>query len=129
MDLYNTVIFHVAPLHAVRNLAVFRRFNRRKIDSYAPNTKRLLWQTGVVTELITGRDGRVRMVRLRTPNGNILDRAIQSLYPLEIQEPRPEDPEVEPSESVTSVTTSDPEPEPQSHFCDSPGEDVGETFP
>ena len=41
------------------------------------------WKTGVVSELIPGRDGVVRVVRLRAGKA-YLERAIQHLYPLEI---------------------------------------------
>ena len=41
------------------------------------------WKTGIVTELIPGRDGIVRVVRLRAGKSH-LERAIQHLYPLEI---------------------------------------------
>ena len=41
------------------------------------------WKTGIVIELIPGRDGVVRVVRLRAGK-SFLERAIQHLYPLEI---------------------------------------------
>ena len=54
------------------------------------NAKRLMWTTGVVKERLKGRDGIVRSVKLKTPNGNIITRAIQCLYPIELQEDQPE---------------------------------------
>jgi hypothetical protein len=49
------------------------------------NTKRLMWSTGLVLELRKSCDGLVRSVILRSPNGNLINRAIQCLYPLEIR--------------------------------------------
>jgi hypothetical protein len=49
------------------------------------NPKRLMWSTGLVLELRKSCDGLVRSVVLRSPNGNIINRAIQCLYPLEIR--------------------------------------------
>jgi len=48
-------------------------------------SKRLEWPLAVVEELIPGRDGEVRLVKLRTASGVLL-RPIQRLYPLEIYE-------------------------------------------
>ena len=45
------------------------------------------WKQGIVEELITGRDGIVRAVKLRA--GNNLERAVQQLYPLELSCNRP----------------------------------------
>lgn len=42
-----------------------------------------MWKSGVVVELIPGRDGRILMVKLRTKNGKI-SRPIQKLYPIEL---------------------------------------------
>jgi hypothetical protein len=55
------------------------------------DTKRLMWSTGLVTELRKSRDGLNRSVTLRTPNGNSINRAIQCLYPLEVRVDDPED--------------------------------------
>ena len=41
------------------------------------------WKTGIVSELIPGRDGIIRVVRLRAGKSH-LERAVQHLYPLEI---------------------------------------------
>ena len=46
-------------------------------------TKRIYWKLGIVENLITGRDGHVRAVNLRTSNG-ITNRPITKLYPLEL---------------------------------------------
>lgn len=50
--------------------------------------KRLHWLLGRVLELFPGKDGIVRLVKLRTPKGNML-RPIQRLYPME-STPNPE---------------------------------------
>ncbi|KAI9555876.1 hypothetical protein GHT06_018393 [Daphnia sinensis] len=57
----------------------------------ADNTKRLMWKVGVVKELIPSKDRLIRSVILRTPNGHRIDRAIQSLHPLELREGQYED--------------------------------------
>ncbi|GFT79622.1 DUF5641 domain-containing protein [Nephila pilipes] len=46
--------------------------------------KRLHWLLGRVLELFPGKDGIIRLVKLRTEKGNIL-RPIQQLYPLELK--------------------------------------------
>jgi hypothetical protein len=38
----------------------------------------------LVTELTPSRDGLIRSVVLQTPNGNLINQAIQCLYPLEV---------------------------------------------
>lgn len=48
-----------------------------------PNHKRIDWPLARIEELITGRDGKVRVCLLKTKNG-LMRRAIQSIYPLEI---------------------------------------------
>ena len=39
-----------------------------------------------IDELIVGRDGVVRAVRIKCSNGNVLQRPIQHIYPLEIRD-------------------------------------------
>ncbi|EFX60315.1 hypothetical protein DAPPUDRAFT_278091 [Daphnia pulex] len=53
-----------------------------------------MWSTGVVKELIPSRDGLIRSVMLKVPNGNIINRAIQCLHPIELREDLAEDVEV-----------------------------------
>ncbi|GFU96942.1 DUF5641 domain-containing protein [Trichonephila clavipes] len=48
------------------------------------NKKRLFWALAKIIELIPGRDGKIRTVRLKTEHGKIL-RPIQRIYPLEIR--------------------------------------------
>ncbi|GFT37322.1 integrase catalytic domain-containing protein [Trichonephila clavipes] len=48
------------------------------------NKKRLFWALAKIIELIPGRDGKIRTVRLKTQHGKML-RPIQSIYPLEIR--------------------------------------------
>jgi len=52
------------------------------------NSKRIDWPLAVIEELIPGRDGEVRLVRLRTASGVLL-RPIQRVYPLEIHDGEP----------------------------------------
>lgn len=49
------------------------------------NVKRIAWPLAVILELIPGKDGHVRVARLRTQNG-IYIRPVQRLYPLEISD-------------------------------------------
>ncbi|GFU22779.1 integrase catalytic domain-containing protein [Trichonephila clavipes] len=48
------------------------------------NKKRLFWALAKIIELIPGRDGKIRTVRLKTQDGKML-RPIQRMYPLEIR--------------------------------------------
>ncbi|GFV66021.1 DUF5641 domain-containing protein [Trichonephila clavipes] len=48
------------------------------------NKKRLFWALAKIIELIPGRDGKIRTVRLKTQHGKFL-RPIQRIYPLEIR--------------------------------------------
>ncbi|KZR99927.1 Uncharacterized protein APZ42_004011, partial [Daphnia magna] len=73
------------------------------------NSKRLMWSIGVVKELIPSRDGLIRSVMLKIPNGNIINRAIQSLHPTELREDRDEDVEIENPEP-TQEPDEDPAP-------------------
>ena len=43
-----------------------------------------MWFVGVVKELIPIRDGLIRSGMLKIPNGNIINRGIQSLHPIEL---------------------------------------------
>ncbi|GFS69573.1 integrase catalytic domain-containing protein [Trichonephila clavipes] len=47
------------------------------------NKKRLFWALAKIIELIPGRDGKIRTIRLKTQHGKML-RPIQRIYPLEI---------------------------------------------
>ena len=56
---------------------------------HSDNVKRLDWPLARVIELITGKDGKVRVVRLRTTDGELV-RPIQRIYPLEIKYSKPQ---------------------------------------
>ncbi|KZS06386.1 Uncharacterized protein APZ42_030176 [Daphnia magna] len=66
------------------------------------NTKCLMWTVGIVKELITSRDGLIRSVMVKTPNGNLINSAIQSLHPLELRKDQPGDVEVPPAPELES---------------------------
>ena len=74
------------------------------------DTKRLMWSTGLVTELRKSRDGLIRSVTLRTPNGNSINRAIQCLYPLEVRVDDPEDLDIADGEREPENDPAPPEP-------------------
>jgi len=59
----------------------------------------------VVLELIPGRDGEVRLVRLRTASGVLL-RPIQRVYPLEIHEGELRRPDQMPAEITQETVAS-----------------------
>ncbi|GFQ95538.1 DUF5641 domain-containing protein [Trichonephila clavata] len=48
------------------------------------NKKRLFWPMAKIIELIPGRDGKIRTVKLKTQHGTVL-RPVQRVYPLEIR--------------------------------------------
>lgn len=81
------------------------------------DTPRTRWKLAVVTELIPGRDGRVRAAHLRTSNGKILVRPVEKLYPLEIRE--------KPEEKANEKTDNIPRP-PQRRAAREPGEKIKE---
>jgi uncharacterized protein YwbE len=69
------------------------------------------WQLGIVTQLLTGKDGIVRGAKVRAGKGT-LERAVQQLYPLELscdrtgeQRPnlRPEAPEFRPKRNAAAI--------------------------
>jgi hypothetical protein len=74
------------------------------------DTKRLMRSTGLVTELRKSRDGLIRSVTLRTPNGNSINRAIQCLYPLEVRVDDPEDLDIADGEDL-DIADGEREPE------------------
>jgi len=51
-----------------------------------PNQKRLNWPLGKILEVFPGKDGTVRLTRVKTKNGELL-RPVQRLYALEVQAP------------------------------------------
>ncbi|GFY03492.1 integrase catalytic domain-containing protein [Trichonephila clavipes] len=48
------------------------------------NKKRLSWPIAKIVELIPGRDGEIRTVRLKTQHGTVI-RPVQRIFPLEVQ--------------------------------------------
>ena len=86
------------------------------------DTKRLMWSTGLVTELRKSRDGLIRSVVLRTPNGNYINRAIQCLYPLEVRMDDPEDVAIEDLEGEPGAEADPVPPEPETEADSAPPE-------
>ncbi|KZR98323.1 Uncharacterized protein APZ42_006314, partial [Daphnia magna] len=84
-------------------------------------------------KLITSRDGLIRSVMVKTPNGNLINRAIQSLHPLELRENQPDDIEIpptpelelEPEEATPPVAAADPVEQGEPWTTGSGGECVG----
>lgn len=52
--------------------------------------KRIDWPLGRVIKVIPGRDGEIRVVKIKTENGELV-RPVQRLYPLEITTPEAEE--------------------------------------
>ena len=48
------------------------------------NIQRNFWELGRITELVQGSDGEVRTVFLKNSKGNIIQRSVKNLYPLEL---------------------------------------------
>jgi hypothetical protein len=72
------------------------------------NSKRIDWPLAVIEELIPGRDGEVRLVRLRTASGVLL-RPIQRVYPLEMYDEelrRPDQMSAEMAQETQETVTS-----------------------
>ncbi|GFT13868.1 DUF5641 domain-containing protein [Nephila pilipes] len=68
------------------------------------NKKRLFWPLAKIIELIPGRDGKIRTVKLKTQHGTVL-RPIQRIYPLEIYSKESVDGELGDEESNSNNVT------------------------
>ncbi|CAG2219910.1 unnamed protein product [Mytilus edulis] len=90
-----TLIEHFAKRWRMKYLNGLREFHRVAGDKSAhvkvgsvvqimDNSPRMMWKLAVIEDLITGNDGVVRAVKLRTSNGLITTRPIVKLVPLEI---------------------------------------------
>lgn len=63
--------------------------------------KRGRWPLGIVEELIAGRDGTIRVAKVRTEKSH-LERAVQQLYPLELScDKKPQAPAILNPEATT----------------------------
>ncbi|GFV91994.1 integrase catalytic domain-containing protein [Trichonephila clavipes] len=67
------------------------------------NKKRLSWPIAKIIELIPGRDGEIRTVRLKTQHGTVI-RPVQRIFPLEVQAIANSDKELK-EESVSVIST------------------------
>ncbi|CAB4037014.1 Hypothetical predicted protein [Paramuricea clavata] len=64
----------------------FDQCNIPKLEVKEDQKPRNTWKLAIVKQLITGRDGVIRAAKLKTAGGNnYLERAIQHLFPLELQ--------------------------------------------
>ncbi|GFU74766.1 integrase catalytic domain-containing protein [Trichonephila clavipes] len=70
------------------------------------NNKRLSWPIAKIIELIPGRDGEIRTVRLKTQHGTVI-RPVQRIFPLEVQAIANSDKELK--EESVSVKSTKPE--------------------
>lgn len=69
------------------------------------SSNRAHWKIGKITELIKSRDGNIRVVKVCTDNGHILNRSIAHLYPLELDNESIEDDKT--SESLVNNRSSE----------------------
>ena len=77
------------------------------------NAKRLMWSTGIVKQLLQGRDGLIRSAKVKTSNGSILTWPIQRLHPIELQEDQPEPPKETPATAPILPVPASEDPMPQ----------------
>jgi hypothetical protein len=76
------------------------------------DTKRLMWSTGLVTELRQSRDELIRSVVLWAPNGNYKNHAIQFLHPLEVRMDDPKEVAIEDKGRELEAKANPAPPEP-----------------
>ncbi|KAI9559520.1 hypothetical protein GHT06_013517 [Daphnia sinensis] len=69
-----------------------------------------MWKVEIVKELIPSKDGQNRSDILKTPNGNLINKVIQSLHPLELGEDQEEDLKITNQELKTGPE-QEPKPE------------------
>ncbi|XP_055951606.1 uncharacterized protein LOC129987677 [Argiope bruennichi] len=98
------------------------------------NQKRLNWPLGKITEIFPGKDGSVRLVKIKTKNGEFL-RPVQRLYALEVQTPsvenllekRASEIEEEKEETVQQQYVEHPEKLPESDKTSLPNLNIMKT--
>lgn len=78
---------------------------------YADDRKRGEWPIGIIEQLIAGKDGVVRVAKVRTAK-SLLERAVQQLFPLELSCDRPPPPEVKDPNVVLNVQAPEFHPRP-----------------
>ncbi|GFY30608.1 DUF5641 domain-containing protein [Trichonephila clavipes] len=71
------------------------------------NKKRLSWPIAKIIELIPGRDGEIRTVRLKTQHGTVIRPLSSLIFPLEVQAIANSDKELK--EELISVKSTKPE--------------------
>lgn len=109
--------WHSEYLHGLlRHTDTWKSKNRIRIGDvvliHDDNARRQMWKSGIVLETVPGRDGCVRLVKLKTEK-DIITRPIQRLYPTEltISEDIPEEaPKADPMDTP-QPTTVDIRPE------------------
>ena len=76
------------------------------------NQPRRTWKLALIKEYILSKDGQIRTVIIQLPNRQLISRAINHLFPLEIQATQPDnnESEVTSNESVTSDLNGDSRP-------------------
>ena len=90
--------------------------------------KRQNWKLGIVKQLMPGRDGKVRFAKVKTPAGNIIRRAIQTLHPIEVIEDTYEclealeEPPPEPQQEPQPETSAEPTPATEAESDEEPAE-------
>ena len=73
--------------HEARQQQASTKFRRGDVVLLQEDVRpRHMWKRDVIEQLIEGRDGMIRNVVLRTPEGNKITRAIQLVIPLEVDQ-------------------------------------------
>uniref|UniRef100_A0AC34FJI4 Integrase catalytic domain-containing protein n=1 Tax=Panagrolaimus sp. ES5 TaxID=591445 RepID=A0AC34FJI4_9BILA len=57
-----------------------------EIVTICDDDDKIFWKLGVIVELISSSDNRIRAAKVKTPSGKILQRPINHLYPLEVDD-------------------------------------------
>ena len=84
-----------------------------------------MWTNGVVTDLITGKDGKVRAAKVLIPGGTILERAVRCLYPTKVREEPGEEEEAGGKQPQPPEQSQQPQQLPEAEESFSGPEDVG----
>lgn len=74
------------------------------------NARRQMWKSGIVMETVPGRDGRVRLARVKTAT-DIITRPIQRLYPMELSIYEEEVPDGDVPDQLSSEAPDDDVPD------------------
>lgn len=78
-------IMDLKSMHKSVNNANFKISKDTVVLIHEDNQPRILWKLGIISEIHPGRDGKIRACTIRLSNGSFIRRAVQHLYPLELE--------------------------------------------